>query len=161
MSLRYQQFPMTYDAALIKQAYANIPNEAKVSLDKYAIGRVKELGLGTKSFKYTFPFYEVTANSRAFNKVFSLMKAQLVKNIPYIASARATFVDTGRPSESRINVRIGPVSSFPRGSRAVVDRYLRYLNYHIVKGKLPILITNAIAQFVEVNKASRVGSLVN
>jgi hypothetical protein len=71
-SVKLYTVPITRSGAAILKANHEIPQLARIALDKYANTRVKELKLVTKAFRYTFPFYDGQNRKRAFNKVFSI-----------------------------------------------------------------------------------------
>jgi hypothetical protein len=158
MELPTTQLPISYDGAILLKAKTEVPNLAKIALDKFANNKVKELKLVTKAFRYTFPFYDPINNKKAFNKVFNIIDKTLQRKIPYLSMAKVKFIDILNPSSNTIIVRIGPFDADTTvKKREALERYMRYIIYLLRKHNLPILPSNREIVYLEPNRASRVG----
>jgi hypothetical protein len=99
---------LSKQGAIVIEGRHRIPELAQITLDKWALKRVQDLRIVTKAHKYTFPFHDRYHQKRAYRKVFEIIKKQLERQIPYIASAVVEFMDLGSTVSEIITFRIGP-----------------------------------------------------
>jgi hypothetical protein len=152
-----QTLKITRAGAIIEDARFTIPEQAKTSLDRYANERLKDLKLVTRAFKFTFPFYQQSHQKRSFRKLFDLLSKTIERVIPYTATAKIPYINTGLPSSDSIFIRLGPYDTVQSGASIV--RYLRYVGYLVRKHGLPIMLNGTFHPYVKPrDEAARYGS---
>jgi hypothetical protein len=119
---------ITPAGAMIDQARHSIPDYARVTLDRYANNRVKELKLVTKAFKYSFPFYGQIHTNRSFGKLFEIIQKVIKARIPYVESAKVPFMELTTRSHGIYSFKlyVGPYRD--RTEARPIIRYIRYLH---------------------------------
>jgi hypothetical protein len=130
---------LSKQGAIVTEGRHRIPQFAKVTLDNWALQRVRDLKLVTKAHKYTFPFHDRYHHKRAYRKVFEVFKKQFDRQIPYAVNCIVPFMDIGSATSENIIFRIGPYDS-DAAAKSIL-KYLSRLNRLIRRESIPFSIT--------------------
>lgn len=143
---------ITVPGAIIESARTRIPELAKVTLDKFANNKFKEMKLVTKAFRYQFPFYDSLHRKRAFAKFFVILEKALEQNIPYIKTAKVDFLTVERESTDNIIIRIGPANDTKL--TMILQKYVTKLITKTVANSLPLHIYFNKVSYVKPKRGS-------